>query len=64
MLRFCRNRLGEKAPFKWWFKYMIADWHLRCWLEYEGMQKDTYILSTTINKAEGLIICYIKKGDK
>ena len=27
------------VPFKWWISWKIALWHLKKWLEYEGMPK-------------------------
>ena len=32
---------GSPCGFKWWLKWNIAFWHLRKWLEYEGMPKGT-----------------------
>jgi hypothetical protein len=30
---------GKPCGFKWWLRWNIAFWHLRKWLEYEGMPK-------------------------
>jgi len=31
---------GNYTGFKWWFRWTIAFWHLRKWLEYEGKPKE------------------------
>lgn len=35
------DKNGEYTGFNWWIRWVIAFWHLRKWLEYEGMPKGT-----------------------
>jgi hypothetical protein len=37
---FFRDGGGTPCGFKWWLRWNIAFWHLRKWLEYEGMPKN------------------------
>lgn len=34
-----KDEAGNDVSFKWWIKWHLAKYHLRKWLEYEGMPK-------------------------
>jgi len=35
-----RDESKQKVSFKWWLKWIIAKWHWRSWLRYEGMPRE------------------------
>jgi hypothetical protein len=60
-LKFLRDKYGEKVDFKWWIKFIIADWCLRYWLRYEGWNNYIDITHTSTCEGEGTITLYFKK---